>query len=349
MLRPSLVLRIGIGVLLVGVSLLLPEESTRAQGEAGGKVYQRALKSTVWIVVPKGDGKTSNGTGTLVHQKLQLVLTNYHVVRDKDKALILFPAYDKKGEIVAERKHYFDLLSKGGGIQGKVVARDPSRDLALIQLQSVPTGAEAIRLADKSVGPGQTVHSIGNPGASGALWVYTSGTVRQVYRKQFKTAGKDGADPFEIDARVVETSSPVNPGDSGGPVLNDKGELVAVTQGHANDAAARLVSYFIDVSEARVLLAEKGVAKLTPPPEKPVVIPVVEEKPKPPPEKPDPKPVDPVAEAEKDATRLLQRAKNLIGADKTQAAQGYLEEIVTKYPATKTAEEAKQLLQKLKK
>src|SRR5690606_28832556 len=94
---------------------------------------------------------------------------------------------------------------------------------------------------------GESVESIGNPGTTDALWVYTSGTVRSVYQKTFRTGAG------EHDFRVVETQAPINSGDSGGPVLNSKGELIAIAQAIAPNA--RLVSYSIDISEVRTFLA----------------------------------------------------------------------------------------------
>ena len=51
---------------------------------------------------------------------------------------------------------------------------------------------------------------------------------------------------------MVETSSPTNLGDSGGPMVNDHGELVAVVQGFSRRDKA--VSWNIDVREVRSLL-----------------------------------------------------------------------------------------------
>jgi len=90
------------------------------------------------------------------------------------------------------------------------------------------------------------IHSIGNPATSQALWVYTNGTVRSVYPKKLITnAG-------EHEFKVVETDSPINEGDSGGPVVNAAGELVAVTQAYTNNG--RLVSYSVDVTEVKKFL-----------------------------------------------------------------------------------------------
>ena len=65
------------------------------------------------------------------------------------------------------------------------------------------------------------MHSIGNPGTSGALWVYTPGKVRQVYSKKWK-AKLDERNIHTFQAKVIETDSPTNPGDSGGPLVNDR-------------------------------------------------------------------------------------------------------------------------------
>jgi S1-C subfamily serine protease len=59
---------------------------------------------------------------------------------------------------------------------------------------------------------------------------------------------------FTINCRIVETDSPINPGDSGGPVVNDRGEVIAVVSGW--DTRVRNVTWTIDVSEVRGLVQE---------------------------------------------------------------------------------------------
>ena len=54
--------------------------------------------------------------------------------------------------------------------------------------------------------------------------------------------------------KVVETQSPTNHGDSGGPVVNDRGEIVGVVQG--GKLNANLLHYFIDVSEVRAFIKQ---------------------------------------------------------------------------------------------
>ena len=114
-----------------------------------------------------------------------LVITNAHVVRG-DRATI--------------------ELSDGAVARARVVARDPKRDLALIEVEAIPPDVTAMKLAADSAEPGDRVHSVGNPGTSDALWIYTSGTVRQVYQKRYVMDGQqriDGRWSWSITRRVV--------------------------------------------------------------------------------------------------------------------------------------------------
>jgi hypothetical protein len=76
------------------------------------------------------------------------------------------------------------------------------------------------------------------------LWDFTGGSVRQVSRRHLANGGI---------ASVVETDMPFNKGNSGGPVVNDRGVLVAVVEGYRTDA--RLVSLTVAVDEVRGYLS----------------------------------------------------------------------------------------------
>lgn len=237
----------------------LTAPSVRADVGDGAQVYQGVLKSIAWIHSPRGQGKSATGTGSLVDRQQRLILTNYHVVGDGDRVSVMFPIHER-GKLIAEREQYIARV-RADGIRGRVVARDRRRDLALIELDRLPDGVVPITLARDSAKPGQNVHSVGNPGGSGALWVYTPGKVRQAYHKKWKAKLGDQVASFE--AQVLETDSATNPGDSGGPLVNDRGELVGVTQGAAIDA--HLISTFIDISEVKDFLSSKDVKVLLAP------------------------------------------------------------------------------------
>lgn len=236
------------------ITALLPAPAPAQEPTGGAKVYKQAIHSVVWIKSDRRNGYAT-GSGSLIDRANGLILTNYHVVEDNDVATVFFPEF-RDGQPIPERGYYMDR-AKRFGLSGRVIARSERADLAVIQLRarSAPPGADGIKLASGSPTPGETVHAIGNAGASGALWGYVRGTVRQVYMKRWKA--EVGRRVLTFDAKVIETDSPTNPGDSGGPLLNDAGELVGVTQGGA--VKANSVSTFIDVSEVKKLLASQAV------------------------------------------------------------------------------------------
>lgn len=223
-------------------SLCLVATSPLARADAEN--YTKTLASTAWIITSNADDETSTGTGVLIDGDKRLVLTNAHVVGDSRSAVVFFPDL-QDGRPEVKRKHYLDNVVKLAQ-PGKVVAVDRKRDLALIQLPTVPQRASAIELAEKSIMPGSSVDMIGNPGGSDVLWVYTSGTVRSVYDKKFKS------NHGQHDFRVVETQSPIKPGDSGGPVVNEQGQLVAIAQSFSPQSA--LVSFCVDINEIRAFI-----------------------------------------------------------------------------------------------
>jgi S1-C subfamily serine protease len=329
--------RWALGLLVLAAAAYPTAHPVHAQTDNTEKIYQRLLKSTVWVVVPRTrDASTnrllvSSGSGSLVDRARRLVLTNYHVVgKDSEKVLVTFPVHENgKTAAVAERSYYQQLISSGRGIRGTVIAREPRCDLALIQLETVPEDARQLPLAHDSPSPGQDVHSVGNPGQSGALWVYTPGKVRQVYHHKWHAG--TGKETLDLDAKVVETQSPINRGDSGGPLVNNKGELVGVTQGHLLDA--QQLSLFIDVSEVRNFLKSK---KLLPAAAKESPALASNNEPRP-------------ADEEAKAARRLENAKTLALDGKLERAKSYCEDILKLYPKTKAAEGARGLLNKLSK
>ena len=222
---------------IIAAATLQASSSTSFADEG---VYQGLLQSTAWIVA-RTDTGIQTGSGVLVDTDNRLVVTNMHVINNAADTVVFFPLVNEKG-LVTDRQEYIKN-AKTVGIKGKVISANLGRDLALIQLEKLPDEIPAVPLAEKSPSPGQTVHSIGSPGATDALWAYTSGTVRAVYNKSFKT--KLGKHKF----RVLETQAPINSGDSGGPIVNDAGELIGIAQ--SMSVNARLVSYCVEVSEVR--------------------------------------------------------------------------------------------------
>lgn len=203
------------------------------------ELYRRILPGTTYITA----GKFS-GSGWLLDAKRRLVITNHHVVDGNLEVHVHFPKMENDTAL-SERSDYKDDDSN----KGEVLLSDPQRDLAVIKLAALPAGAVAFNLAEKSAQPGVPTLSIGNPSSGGALWVLTTGVVRQVTR--YKTTLEGGQ---QFDAKIVRTSSPINRGDSGGPMVDDHGDLIGVASLYRQDA--QLMSTFIDVDEVRAFVKE---------------------------------------------------------------------------------------------
>jgi Trypsin-like peptidase domain len=224
--------------------LCLTANAARA---ADNDLYTKTLQATGWIYVP-GSG---DGTCWVVDLEERLVVTNKHVVGVMEDAEIIFPLFHD-GQVVTAANEYLKEAGKLV-IKGKVIARDAKRDLALVRLEKLPEKIGVLPLAQTSAKNHESVLSIGNSGLAGkpieqgTLWKMRTGTVA---RKAFWVLHYNNVNQ-KVESSMLNSNLHTSPGDSGGPVVNEKGELVGVTSGGNN-----VNSFAIDVSEVRVFLSK---------------------------------------------------------------------------------------------
>src|SRR5262245_36875193 len=296
------------------------------------------------------------GSGYLIDLQKKLVLTNYHVVDEEETVFVQFPMF-VKDKMITDKKVYMDNIPAGLAIKGKVIFRDKTRDLALVELASVPKGTPALPLARKSPEPGDEVWNVCSLGDVNQVFSITRGEVRAVAIEKFMVTGSDPGDNFRMRCKMVTATNPVGADDGGGPLVNKKGELVAVTE--ASRTRASLVNFFVDVTEVRAFLKEKKV-KFKEPWLDPDSLPIDKNdlvRPK----NDDPRSLQVPAKkvgvaapvvndkTEKEAAVLLQRAK--LFADDPDQRDYYwtrLKEVIKKYPGTEAAKEAQKRLDRPK-
>jgi S1-C subfamily serine protease len=154
-------------------------------------------------------------------------------------------------------------LTDGRELGFEIVGRDPLSDLAVVRANG--NGLQAAELGDADqLRVGQLVVAIGNPnGFEGSV---TAGVVSALGRALPARAGRNR--PVRIIDNVIQTDAALNPGNSGGALVNGRGRVVGINTAVAgvglglavpvNAATRRIVAALI--GEGRVRRAFLGVA-----------------------------------------------------------------------------------------
>jgi putative serine protease PepD len=180
-----------------------------ATGLTAAQIYQRDSSGVVAIQAVTSEGADS-GTGIVLNEK-GLILTNDHVIAGA-RSLAVSP----KGSSTVTRA-------------ATVVGEEANSDLALIRVDPSGLGLKPLNLASSSsVKVGDAVYAIGNP--YGLDETLTRGIVSALGRE---ISAPDGAKITD----VIQTDAALNPGNSGGPLLNERGEVIGVNSQIASDAA----------------------------------------------------------------------------------------------------------------
>jgi hypothetical protein len=226
-----------------------------AQVRASEELYRKVAPATAYISTSDGPLTAGSGTGFLIDAQERLLITARHVVETKNgvaDAVVVVFAQTKDGEVVTEAD-YYRANWKQLAVRGKVVYDSVRRDMAVIQVEKLPEGIKPLELAPQKARPGQTIHVVGNSSVVlGGMFNYCRGQVRNTFR--YNLTG----------ANVLATHAPTNRGDSGGPVVNNLGEVVGFCSLSTGGARSKkdaldgdqLVDLSICVSEIRTGLQE---------------------------------------------------------------------------------------------
>lgn len=211
-------------------------EGTRGNKET--EIYRKAAPAVVLVITQEGFGSGAiiDGVGH--------VITNWHVVGSYPQVVVVFKPRDGT-EIKKE-------LAFGATVERV----DQTADLALLQINSPPKAFVSLPLGDATaLKVGQDVHAIGHP--EGEVWTYTKGIISQVRAKYRWTTG----DGRSFQAKVIQTQTPVNPGNSGGPLLDDNVKLVGINSFRGRGEG---LNYAVAVDEIQAFLQRAGGQPSTP-------------------------------------------------------------------------------------
>jgi len=162
--------------------------------------------------LPPAEG---GGSGFII-DKAGFIITNNHVVEDASSIEVYLYGMDPNG-----------LES---GLSAKVVGRDVLTDSALLQLTEMPEQAltEAKFGDSDQLGPGDWVMAIGSP--LGFTNTVTVGVVSAVGRTDFALRPVPNR-----DLPMIQTDAAINRGNSGGPLLNVRGEVIGINTAIVSD------------------------------------------------------------------------------------------------------------------
>ncbi len=217
-------------------------EQPKTRGPRETSVYNAAVNAVVYIEAALETAtllrtpKAATGTGTILAPD-DLVLTAYHVVRGAHEGKFPIMVYLKPARSVEPQQSLAYLAH--------VEYFNATKDLAALRFnQAPPFQLSKLKIAaQSSLVVGETVHLVGHP--LGATWSFGTGVISQIRpNAKIQSTGADGP-PMALVADVVQLQSAVNPGNSGGPVLDDTASVVGVISGGPTEA----MNYAIAASE----------------------------------------------------------------------------------------------------
>jgi len=169
-----------------------------------GMIVQYDFFGRPYYTQGQGSGFIYNLTGQI------LIITNYHVIDGSINITITF--------------------INGNGYAASVLGSDPYADLAVLSTDAPQSEYKPLDIVSSStLKVGDPVIAVGNPyGLAGSMSV---GVISSLGR----TITEETTGGYPI-ANVIQTTTPLNPGNSGGPLLNYQGQVVGITTAIVSDS-----------------------------------------------------------------------------------------------------------------
>lgn len=208
-----------------GAEESLPEEPVQESNKLSTSDVAELVNPSTVLIYAANDSSYAHGTGFFLRED-GYIATNYHVVKGRD---------------------YYDVtLYDGTKLEAELVGYSAADDLAVLKIKG--TGYPVLALGDSdALRVGDVAIAVGNPAGPDAAWTTTQGIVSALKRE----VTMEGATAIET-MTMIQTDAALNPGNSGGPLCNDRGEVIGVVTLKLNDNEG--ISFAIPINGAIEIL-----------------------------------------------------------------------------------------------
>ncbi len=231
---------------------LLWSHSLYAKELSPRDIYEQASPAVVMVMGHSDSGKSgSGGTGSII-QADGLVLTNAHVVIEErtGKPYPRLSVFLKPPRVTGDSRTDLSRM-----LHARVMAYSTPLDLALLKVESPSVPLPVVSFSEATQGRiGDRVVAIGHP-EQGGLWTLTTGVISAEVDNFNGVKGK----------HVFQTETGLNRGNSGGPLLDSDGHMIAVNTAIARVAPDGLpitsISFSLKSSVAAQWLRGQGLTR----------------------------------------------------------------------------------------
>lgn len=212
--------------------------------------------NSFWNPTPSTQTFYSSGSGVIYSiddSGSAFIITNHHVVYHGSS--------NTKNHISDKIFVYlYGMESQTCAIPASYVGGSVNYDIAVLRVEKnailknayLSGSAAAVTIGNSDdVVPGMTTIAIGNPSATDLSGISVTKGIVSVDSEHITMTADDGSG--EISFRVIRTDTPVNAGNSGGGLFNDKGELIGIVNAKITSADIEGIAYAIPSSVARAI------------------------------------------------------------------------------------------------
>ncbi len=185
-----------------------PPATAASRDATSADVLDRALPAVVLLLAKRADGTVGYGSGLIVSHD-GVVVTNLHVVVNAQSLSALLYRQDRLSYTPMDgglTRYLFENQKEVVG--ARLIRGDPTTDLALVKVEADTSKVTLPELSSRVLKPGEQVLALGHPQET--VWSFTAGVVSAIHH---------GA---------IQHDAAVNHGNSGGPLLTARGEVVGI-------------------------------------------------------------------------------------------------------------------------